>query len=264
MRGTEQTNEAAFQGSGKTIGDVLYVGETSALVLEYGWAGLVECIAAGDQFALHTLYQWTYQIAFTLALRLLKNEEAAAEVTLGVFQEVWRRAKDFDHARTSVVGWISNLTRERALASMWFVPEAGRPSFVEGADVVKPSEALGSRLIWWLGQTTGKTFTPSAAADRHWAWKEVAPGISCHLLSTDHEHKRVSMLVRLARGADYPPHRHAGFEELHLLHGELTINDRKLFPGDYSRAEAGTVDTRVWSGTGCTCVLVTSTQDELR
>ena len=66
------------------------------------------------------------------------------------------------------------------------------------------------------------------------------------------------MLVRLAPGTEYPPHRHGGVEELHLLHGELMIGDRKLYPGDYNRAEAGTVDLRVWSETGCTCILVTS------
>jgi anti-sigma factor ChrR (cupin superfamily) len=94
-------------------------------------------------------------------------------------------------------------------------------------------------------------------------WAAVAPGISCKVLATDQKTDRVSMLVRLAPGTDYPPHTHAGFEELHLLHGELIINDRKLYPGDYSRAEAGTADTRVWSETGCTCVLVTSARDIL-
>jgi hypothetical protein len=53
-------------------------------------------------------------------------------------------------------------------------------------------------------------------------------------------------------------------EELHLLDGELWINDRKLYPGDYNRAEPGTTDKRVWSQTGCTCVLITSSRDELR
>ena len=95
------------------------------------------------------------------------------------------------------------------------------------------------------------------------AWKEVAPGISCKLLATDKETHRVSMLVRLAPGVDYPPHTHAGVEELHLLDGELWIDDRKLVPGDYNRAEAGTGDKRVWSETGCTCVLITSTKDIL-
>jgi hypothetical protein len=56
---------------------------------------------------------------------------------------------------------------------------------------------------------------------------------------------------------------HAGIEELFLLDGELWINENKLYPGDYNRAEAPTRDTRVWSETGCTCVLVTSTQDVL-
>lgn len=94
-------------------------------------------------------------------------------------------------------------------------------------------------------------------------WDEVAPGISCKLLSTDAEHHRVSMLVWLAPGVACPPHTHAGIEELYLLHGELMIEDRKLHPGDYNRAEPGTGDQFVWSGTGCMCVLLTSTRDVL-
>jgi len=88
-------------------------------------------------------------------------------------------------------------------------------------------------------------------------------GGSFKLLATDTEKNRVSMVVRLAPGAEYPPHRHAGVEELHLLHGELTVDDQKLYPGDYLRAEAGSVDRRVWSEIGCTCVLLTSFYDAL-
>jgi anti-sigma factor ChrR (cupin superfamily) len=84
------------------------------------------------------------------------------------------------------------------------------------------------------------------------------------LLATDTERDVVSRLVRLAPGGKYPPHTHASSEELHLLDGELWIDDRKLHPGDYYRAEAGASDARVWSETGCTCVLVTSTRDVLR
>jgi putative transcriptional regulator len=72
------------------------------------------------------------------------------------------------------------------------------------------------------------------------------------------------MLVRLEPGTNYPPHLHAGLEELHLLDGELWINERKLDPGDYSRADAGTADHRVFSETGCTCLLITSPDDVLR
>jgi anti-sigma factor ChrR (cupin superfamily) len=95
-------------------------------------------------------------------------------------------------------------------------------------------------------------------------WEQVAPGIECKLLSTDAERHRVSMLVRLAPGASYPAHTHAGIEELHLLDGELWIDERKLLPGDYNYAGRGSGDERVWSETGCTCVLLTSTRDILR
>ena len=132
-------------------------------------------------------------------------------------------------------------------------------------DVLRPSASLGERLAQRIAAETGGK--PVLPAPQRWAepeWKEVAPGISCKLLATDTERDRVSMLVRLAPRVDYPPHRHAGVEELHLLHGELMIDDRKLYPGDYNRAEPGTADSRVWSETGCTCVLITSTRDELR
>jgi anti-sigma factor ChrR (cupin superfamily) len=95
-------------------------------------------------------------------------------------------------------------------------------------------------------------------------WEDVAPGISSKILSSDTELDRVTMLVRLAPGACYPPHTHAGVEELHLLQGELWIEDRKLYAGDYNRSEVGTSDVRVWSETGCTCLLITSPSDVIR
>jgi anti-sigma factor ChrR (cupin superfamily) len=132
------------------------------------------------------------------------------------------------------------------------------------ADVLEPSATLWGRLIGRVSQEAGTKPAPSVVPDvEEPSWEDVAPGISCKLLATDFANHRVSMMVRLAPGADYPPHTHDGVEELHLLDGELFINDRKLYPGDYSRAEPGTRDRRVWSETGCTCVLVTSIRDRL-
>lgn len=132
-------------------------------------------------------------------------------------------------------------------------------------DVLRPPTSLWGRLAQRISlETGGEARLPRAQRSAEPEWKEVAPGISCKLLATDTERHRVSMLVRLAPGTDYPPHRHAGLEELHLLHGELWIDDRKLYPGEYNRAGPGTADSRVWSETGCTCVLITSTRDELR
>ena len=131
-------------------------------------------------------------------------------------------------------------------------------------DVLRPAPSLWERLEQRIAAEGDR---PARAVSHRWAlpeWEEAAPGISCKLLATDTENDRVSMLVRLAPGVAYPPHQHAGVEELYLLDGELMIDDRKLYPGDYNRAEAGTADQRVWSETGCTCVLLTSTRDILR
>jgi len=127
--------------------------------------------------------------------------------------------------------------------------------------LLDPGASLSERLARRIGADA------VGGRDSGWdepAWEEVAPGISVKLLAVDGERKRVSMLVKLLPNAEYPPHTHAGIEELHLLDGELWIDDRKLLPGAYNRAEAPTGDKRVWSETGCTCVLVTSTDDILR
>ena len=131
-------------------------------------------------------------------------------------------------------------------------------------DVLRPSVSLWGRLAQRIAEETGEEpVLPPSQRPAKPDWEEAAPGISCKLLATDTEQNRVSMLIRLAPGAEYPPHRHAGVEELYLLHGELMINDKKLYPGDYIRAEADSADHRVWSETGCTCVLITSTKDVL-
>lgn len=131
-------------------------------------------------------------------------------------------------------------------------------------DVLRPAASLQGRLAERIARETGERPVPPPAPEwREPEWEEVAPGIFCKLLANDEESHIVSMLVRLLPGVDYPPHTHAGVEELHLLEGELWIDERKLFPGDYNRAVVGTGDKRVWSETGCTCVLITSTKDIL-
>ena len=132
-------------------------------------------------------------------------------------------------------------------------------------DVLRPAPSLQARLAARIAEETGRA--PAPVPPRRWTepdWEEVAPGIECKLLAADEERHRISMLVRLEPGASYPPHTHAGVEELHLLDGELWIDERKLFPGDYNYGPPGASDERVWSETGCTCVLVTSTRDTLR
>ena len=129
-------------------------------------------------------------------------------------------------------------------------------------DVLRPPASLQARLAQRIAAETGRApVSPPPPQWREPDWEQVAPGIECKLLATDGERHRVSMLVRLAPGARYPAHTHAGIEELHLLDGELWIDGRKLLPGDYNFGAPGARDEHVWTETGCTCLLVTSTLD---
>ena len=146
--------------------------------------------------------------------------------------------------------------------------EALRPivrSFVGwSTDVLRPAESLWGRLAKRIsGDGTTRPFVPPLEAAVKPEWEEAAPGIYVQILARNAEIDSVSMLVRLDPGTDYPAHRHAGIEELHLLHGVLKVDDRTLYPGDFIHSEAGSVDHRVWSETGCTCFLMTSTKDAL-
>lgn len=131
-------------------------------------------------------------------------------------------------------------------------------------DVLRPAESVWDRLAKRIAnEAPTQPFVPPLEVPAKPEWEEAAPGIQVKILARNSEIDSVSMLVRLEPGTDYPAHRHAGTEELHLLHGILRVDDRTLYPGDFIHSEAGSVDHRVWSETGCTCFLMTSTEDAL-
>ena len=103
-----------------TLGDLLYANSAKAPVSEKEWVGLVQSIAGGDQLALQELYKHTYRIVFTLSVRITNNRETAEELTVDVFHDVWRRASGYDPAGGSVVGWIMNQARSRAIDRVRF------------------------------------------------------------------------------------------------------------------------------------------------
>jgi DNA-directed RNA polymerase specialized sigma24 family protein len=373
-----EPDKNAPQAPARTLGDVLYSSPSQARESEKNWVRLAQAVAAGERSALHPLYQRAHRPVFTLLMRLTSNRETAEELTVEIFDDLWRKAARYDPAKGTVLGWIMNQARAKAIGWLRLQQQEGAQptaysdllkftdqskrmlaaigtltseerAAIEGAffaeqpanaararirsglhklrqalvpagadapatnpceraelvcahairalaasdvaavqrhlsgcwqcryeleslrpvvdafvawptDVLRPPSSLQDRLARSVVGDAGATAAAPWSAPE---WEDVAPGISCKLLATDTEKHVVSMLVRLAPGGEYPPHRHAGVEELHLLEGELWIDDRKLHAGDYNRAEPGTSDKRVWSETGCTCVLVTSTRDAL-
>jgi RNA polymerase sigma-70 factor, ECF subfamily len=53
-------------------------------------------------------------------VRITHNRETAEELTLDVFHDVWRRASTYDAAAGSVLGWIMNQARSRAIDRLRF------------------------------------------------------------------------------------------------------------------------------------------------
>ena len=98
-----------------TLGEVLYGNRSHALVSEADWVALVRSVAAGDQHALHALYERAHRPAFTLIMRITANRETAEEVTLDVFHDVWRHASRYQEADGTVLGWIMMQARSRAI-----------------------------------------------------------------------------------------------------------------------------------------------------
>jgi RNA polymerase sigma-70 factor (ECF subfamily) len=90
------------------------------LVAEHDWAALVRSIAAGDQVALHTIYEMAHRPVFTLIMRITASRETAEELTVDVFHDVWRRAARYDAANGTVLGWIMNQARSRAIDRLRF------------------------------------------------------------------------------------------------------------------------------------------------
>jgi RNA polymerase sigma-70 factor (ECF subfamily) len=125
-----------------TLGEVLYAGQAKTLVSEQDWAGLVQAVAAGDQLALHALYERTHRLVFTLIVRITASRETAEELTLDVFYDVWRRASRYDAANGTVLGWIMNQARSRAVDRVRFEHRKKRfdPDAMDPLSAIEASE----------------------------------------------------------------------------------------------------------------------------
>jgi len=110
----------ARERSPGTLGSVLYGKASKAPVSETEWVVLVRSVAAGDQGALHALYQRAHRAVFTLAMRITANRETAEEVTLDVFHDVWRQASRYQEEDGTVLGWIMIQARSRAIDRLRF------------------------------------------------------------------------------------------------------------------------------------------------
>lgn len=152
-----------------TLGGLLYSDATRTRTPETAWVELVQAIATGDQQALHDLYSQMHRIVFTLTMRITGSRETAEELTLDVFHDVWRRAAAYDPAGGSVVGWILNQARSRAIDRVRFDQRKKRVSTgtedpPAGAPPSSPQEAFAVKEQGQLLRDALQVLTPD---ERH-------------------------------------------------------------------------------------------------
>jgi RNA polymerase sigma-70 factor (ECF subfamily) len=71
-------------------------------------------------------------------MRITANRETAEELTIDVFHDVWRRAARYDAANGTVLGWIMNQARSRAIDRLRFESRKKRS---HSTDMQPPAEA---------------------------------------------------------------------------------------------------------------------------
>jgi anti-sigma factor ChrR (cupin superfamily) len=99
-------------------------------------------------------------------------------------------------------------------------------------DILRPSTSLWDRLARRIAADTGQApVVPTLQPRAEQEWEEAAPGLSYKVLAADAENDRVSLLVRLAPGAQYPPHRHGGVEEFICCTASCGSTTRSSIPG---------------------------------
>ena len=82
---------------------------------EVALRALISAIGARDESALTALYDATASRVMALAVRFTGQHEAAEEVVMDVYLQVWRQWDRYHRARGTVMAWIFTICRSRAL-----------------------------------------------------------------------------------------------------------------------------------------------------
>lgn len=100
-------------------------------------------VATGDSGALSEFYDEANRYVNSIALRILHDPDEAEEVTLDVFQQVWRLAASYNPDRCAVASWLGMMTRSRSL-DRWRSIQARRrlivPEPPESVERVSPAD----------------------------------------------------------------------------------------------------------------------------
>src|SRR5262245_37890453 len=76
---------------------------------------LLERVALADRRAFQALYSATKAKLFGVVLRIIYNQDDAAEVLQEVYLRIWNRATDYEADKGAPMTWMIAIARNRAL-----------------------------------------------------------------------------------------------------------------------------------------------------
>jgi len=103
-------------------------------------------------------------------------------------------------------------------------------------------------------------FSVRLAAEDDWQPHPV-PGIRMKVLSVNHRSDYATLLLDVAPGTRFPAHHHDGDEECYVVSGSVMTVGRRLGPGDFIHADAGTHHEALWTDEGARVILVVPTSE---
>lgn len=125
------------------------------------------------------------------------------------------------------------------------------------AEPTPPPPALKARLL----DRVAHDHPPGLGAIRknEGTWRESkSPGVSYKVLYRDKKANLVTQLVRMAPGARFPAHLHGGDEQCLIIEGDLRHNGHVYTAGDFTWAEADTVDPELHTVDGNLLLIIGS------
>ncbi|HLG17787.1 MAG TPA: cupin domain-containing protein [Blastocatellia bacterium] len=181
--------------------------------------------------------------------------ERAALYALGTLSQHEARAFEEHLAEGCDVCWRETDAFKKVVVS---IGESAKPQ--------EPSPRVRSELLNRLKEETrlsaNETRLPDvepglmSIARSQGEWITARAGVLVKQLFVDEATGISTSLVRMLPGTHLPRHRHTGVEQFLVLEGDCNVHGEVLGPGDFHRAEAGTIHESTYTQNGTLFLLI--------
>jgi anti-sigma factor ChrR (cupin superfamily) len=118
-----------------------------------------------------------------------------------------------------------------------------------------PGAHVRSRVMARVSPEPGAGFQFRFAADADWVDHPI-PGIRMRVLARNQATGYATVVLDVAPGVKFPAHHHGGDEDCYVISGSVHTLGRRLGPGDFLHADAGTDHEELWTLEGARVLLV--------